>query len=440
MSQANSAICLVIDRLSPAYVGALGNTWIRTPAFDHLAAQSLVFDRATINSPDPNASYASFWNGMASWHAASLKHATPEQSLPQWCKRLNLPTVLLTDDAVLAAHPLAAAFDEVIQLAQPDVGQQAVDWQETQLAVFFAQAVQLLQAQRPPALVWLHTRALSYVWDSPQALRNQYAAEDDPHTPPITEPPSRMLERNADPDLLLGLRHAYAGEIAVLDHCLAMLLDTIGDGEWKGALLAVTSIRGYPLGEHGIVGAAEEALYADLVRAPLFIRVPGGPPYGAHSQALAQPADLGVTIKDWCLTGGLVNGPTTASVTSGRSLLRVARLRELLRPLAIARSASGEIALATPAWSVRSPVRAGDTDASDSAPPPADRWDPRQIELFVEPDDYFQMNEVSDRCLEVVEECEKIVHAIEAAAAEESPPEFTLSEALIHGLDAQSST
>jgi hypothetical protein len=439
LSQARSAICLVIDRLSSAYLGALGNTWVRTPAFDRLAAQSVAFDRAMIDSPDPNASYASLWTGMASWQAASANIAPANHALPLWCNRFNLPAILLTDDAGLAAHPLAARFDEVVQLAKPGAGQQAADWQETQFATFIAQAVELLQTHRPPALVWLHASALSHVWDSPQGVRNQYAAEDDPLAAPFCEPPSQVLDRNSDPDLLLGSRHAYAGEISVLDHGLDMLLDTIDGGEWKNALLAVTSIRGYPLGEHGIVGRASEALYGELLRVPLFIRVPDGPQYGAHSQSLAQPADLFATFKDY-LTGGMVDGPATTRDSAGRSLPRIAGSRGLHRRLAIARSTSGEIALATPAWFVRSPVCATAQDPSNRVPPSYDRLGQRPIELFVEPDDYFQVNEVADRCVEVVEEFQKIVHAVEAAVfSEEPPPELTLADVLLHGLDAPSS-
>ena len=67
MSPPPIAICLVIDRLSAAYLGALGNTWIRTPAFDALAAESIVFDRAMIDSPVLEETYESYWTGVPAW-------------------------------------------------------------------------------------------------------------------------------------------------------------------------------------------------------------------------------------------------------------------------------------------------------------------------------------------------------------------------------------
>ena len=42
--ETRNVICLVIDGLQPAFLGAYGNTWIATPQFDHLAAESFVCD------------------------------------------------------------------------------------------------------------------------------------------------------------------------------------------------------------------------------------------------------------------------------------------------------------------------------------------------------------------------------------------------------------
>jgi arylsulfatase A-like enzyme len=38
-----NAICLVVDRLHTGFLGAYGNTWIETPVFDRLAAESFHF-------------------------------------------------------------------------------------------------------------------------------------------------------------------------------------------------------------------------------------------------------------------------------------------------------------------------------------------------------------------------------------------------------------
>ena len=441
MSEARSAICLVIDRLSAAYVGALGNTWIHTPAFDRLAAQSIVFDRAMIDSPSLDAVHESFWAGNAAWrNAASTTEASRERWLPELCRAHGIPTLLLTDDDAVAAHRLARAFDEVVHLSQPQLHEQGVhrtsnapitssDWQETQLAAFFAAAVEAVETRRPPGFAWLHTGALARIWDSPQALRDQYAAEDDPPVPSIVQPPSLVLDQQTDPDMLLGLRHAYAGEVSVLDHCLGLLLDTIDAGNWRSALLGVTSCRGYPLGEHAVVGDAREALYGELLRTPLCLRVPGGPRFGAHSQALVQPADLYATILDWLAPSGPAEKAGVRRSANGHSLLHIERMADSLRAMAIARSKSGEIALATPAWFVRAPVPDRGELAGDVQPkkPIAER----RIELYSQPDDYFEVNEVSDRCHEIVEEFREVVQAVESANGRIGSEDFSLSEAAL---------
>src|SRR5436190_24055176 len=109
MSQCN-VICLAIDRLHVGYVGAYGNTWIRTPAFDRLAAASFLLDRATIDSPVLATQYRSLWQGL---HA--LCPATRASERASLIERLNdsgYRSVLLTDEPIVADQPVASEFDE----------------------------------------------------------------------------------------------------------------------------------------------------------------------------------------------------------------------------------------------------------------------------------------------------------------------------------------
>ena len=46
MAEVRNVICVVIDGLQPAFLGAYGNTWIATPDLDRLAAESFVCDTA----------------------------------------------------------------------------------------------------------------------------------------------------------------------------------------------------------------------------------------------------------------------------------------------------------------------------------------------------------------------------------------------------------
>jgi hypothetical protein len=420
-----------MDRLSTAYIGALGNTWIRTPAFDQLAVESLAFDRAMIDSPVIAETYHGYWSGEPAWRSASpeSRGEASDLTLAQFCGDCSLPTLLITDDDEIATHPLSAAFEEVIQLAPLVELKQATDWEETQLARFFAGAVELLANRRSLGLVWLHTSALGRIWDSPQTFRDQYAAEDDPPAAAFIEPPSQLLAAGIDPDVLLGMRHAYAGEIAVLDSCLGTFLDSIQGSDWSRALLIATACRGYPLGEHGIVGRAADDLYAELLHVPWFVRVPGGPKYGERRPDLVQPVDLFETLFEWLAYTGQSASSAPAPWYGGLSLLRANSDTRPMRRLAVARSTSGETALATPAWFLRAPA---------SLTPGAGGR--RRLELYVKPDDRFEANEISDRCLEIVEEFRDVVQALDTAILAGAVPEIALSDALVEDVDSRSTT
>jgi arylsulfatase A-like enzyme len=414
-----SAICLVIDRLSAAYVGALGNTWIHTPAFDRLAAESLVFDRALVDAPSVAQVYQSYWTGDPAWRGDCGEPAG-QPTLAQFCHDHSLPLVLISDDEEIASHPLSAAFDEIVRLAAPAELEQATDWQETWLARFFAAAAEYLIDREPPALVWLHTAALGRIWDSPQTLRDQYSAEDDPSAAGLVDPPAEKFSGDIDPDVLLGLRHAYAGEITVLDYCLGGLLDAIAASAWSDALVIATSCRGFPLGEHGIVGRAAESLYGELLHVPWLVRVPGAARYGERCQGLVQPADLYATVRDWLSpTDRSAKGPPIPWYT-GRSLLCSGEDAPPNRKLVVARSSAGETALSTPAWFLRAeaPSAAGAEGAG------------RKLELYVKPDDRFEGNEVSDRCLDIVEEFRTVMQTLESALEQGAAPHLTLPDAL----------
>jgi Sulfatase len=417
---------VVIDRLSAAYVGAYGNTWIRTPAFDHLAAQSLVLSRATIDSPDLDDTYRSFWTGRPAWQH-HLRNAPPgELPLAQWYRDQRITTILLTDTAEVAEHSLAT-FNEVIYIPGKATLQLADDWQATQAAAFFASAIELLDARSPPAVVWLHCSTLGRIWDSPQSCRDQYVASEDPSANSIVEPPTIRLDDDPDPDLLLGLQHAYAGEVSVIDHALDILIEAVDRSHWRDALLMVASMRGYPLGEHGIVGASTSAFYGELLQVPWFVRSPTTARYGARSQALVQPADVFATLKDWSKGDST---PWPSDPFAGRSMFQLLPPRDRIRDLALVRSNPTQMAISTPAWFLRASV-AGDENKKHQFVSDHEQFGNRfRLELFAKPDDYFEVNDVSNRCLEVIDEFQQMLECFQRGIESGGTPELFPSSAL----------
>src|SRR5262245_11294786 len=121
-----NAVCLTIDGLQAGYLGCYGNAWLRTPACDALAAEGFVFDNVLIDSPSLDLAARSWWRGR---HAAC--RGDDAWTLPRALDRAGVRTVLLTDDARIADHPLAAEFAERIHLPCDDAASLASSEDET---------------------------------------------------------------------------------------------------------------------------------------------------------------------------------------------------------------------------------------------------------------------------------------------------------------------
>ncbi len=121
-----------------------------------------------------------------------------------------------------------------------------------------------------------------------------------PLPPDFVDVPDRMLAADYDPDELLGISHAYAGQVALVDRCLGVLVDHLDEsGLAATTQLTLLSARGYPLGEHLRVGRCDNALYNETVQIPWLMRFPDEMGRMARSQALVLPSDLPGTLLDW---------------------------------------------------------------------------------------------------------------------------------------------
>ena len=229
--------------------------------------------------------------------------------------------------------------------------------------------------------------------------------------PELVAPPTRRLEAGYDPDDLLGLQHAYAGQICLLDICLGVLLDAVGALAGRhDTLLMMTSPRGYPLGEHGRIGACDDSLYGELLHVPCFIRFPDGTGAATRCQHLVQPPDVFATLLDW------LGMPTDSSLVWGSSMFSaVEDVRPPLRDRACAIS-EGHSAIRTPAWYLY-------------------RHPDSKRELFAKPDDRWEANEVADRCQETADELEAFLDEFQQAARSGEPARLTpLPKVLIERL------
>jgi arylsulfatase A-like enzyme len=404
----NNVICIVVDRLHAGMIGAYGNSWTKTAALDQLACESFLFDQAFVDNPQLERLYRAYWLGL---HAADRQQPTAAgASLPQLLAQAGLHTALVTDEAEVAGLPWAADFAEQVLLETPPDERPAEDVSETGLARLFGAATEWLQAPRKPFCLWVHARGMAGSWDAPFAMRQHFADQQDPEPPAFTAVPDRRLPDKFDLDELLGIKHAYAGQVAALDLCLGAFCEQFdSSGLAANTQLTFLSARGFPLGEHQRVGACDEALYNETAQLVWLMRFPDSAGQLDRSQALVQPADLPGTLLDWL---GLNRGKLAGGHAS--SLLEIIDRRlESLRDRVFMVS-SHDSAIRTPAWHLRQP-------------------DAGEAELYAKPSDRWEVNEVANLLHDIVVGLTAALSEIENSGGVE--PQAPLAEPLVSEVD-----
>ena len=142
------------------------------------------------------------------------------------------------------------------------------------------------------------------------------------------------------------LCQAYAGQVSLLDACVGALLEYLeANPAGQNTLFTFASARGFPLGEHGRVGAYDLSLHGELVHVPLWMRFPDSLGQAVRSRALVRPADLCPTLLDWW---GIADPPQSPDAASLMPLVReeVESIRDRLGVV----DDGVQRAIRTPAW------------------------------------------------------------------------------------------
>ena len=363
-----SAVVLAIDGLGSKFLGPYGNTWIETPAFNQLAAESLLIDGLFVPSTDRLHVCDSWWNQQPT-NLLHQRHAA------------DIHTRLLTDERAIWDGPQARLFAQQDQITASSNGVRlAEDWQETQTAKFFAQAIQAIEEMDDNSLLWLHFRGFQSPWDAPYEYRQQFVDEDDPDASGSAQVPGLHLDANYDPDALHEIQCAYAGQVVLLDECLAVLLAVMeGVATTNDAMLLVTSTGGFPLGEHLTVGCRDAQLYHESLAVPALLRYPQGQLAMKRGRGLAEVPDMAHALNDWLLDGQIARP-------------RMDRAFSVFHQVESAATTQPSWLLRTPAWHARFSQLTDDREQ-----------DLGRAELYLQPDDQNEVNDVSDRCENVVD-------------------------------------
>ena len=375
-------ICLIADRLHCGFLGAYGNSEIETPALDALAAESFVADNYYLDTPQLTKLYRSFWLGG---HAMMPERLIPESWLFALAKQ-GYQTVLLTDDIEIAYSPYREGFSRVELLPELQHEEPCETIDQTQLYQCFASLLALgeeLAAAEKPYLLWCHFRAFGGNWDFPLDCRELYTGEEDPEPYGETAVPCFTKAENEEDfdDLCQSCKSTYAGGVSLFDELFEPVFHLLAEQRFgQETLFLLASARGIPLGEHaqfGISPDETDPLYGELVHVPLMVRFPDGFAKTVRSNAIFQPQDIGLLILDWL------------NFTPDRLKIMLPVLAEEIpeiRDHALIEGCDDEYALLTPTWFLYSKNR--------EQPP----------ELYVKSDDRWEVNDVANRCDEVVQQ------------------------------------
>ncbi|MDO4587436.1 MAG: sulfatase-like hydrolase/transferase [Planctomycetia bacterium] len=455
-----NVVCLVINGLNIGFLGAYGNSWVQTPGFDLLASQSTLFDQYYIHSPHLISFYEAVFRGT---HPAVLNSISSNEyseaqkcSLPQLFNFAGYRTVLITDDSEVAFHSASTEFSDIKLIDIPDRSSPVDIVEESHFYSFFAQIMdQIIEIQTEiediPFFIWGHFSGWSQIWDFP--LDNRLAFVDDEDDPDpysdiivpsawISLPnkkqtdiksfvqDSSFLSPNQSPNILddldkkQSIQEAYCGGISVFDKALDEFCQVFqSNAFWNDSLFLLTSNRGFPLGEHQQIGNDFLNLYSEELHLPLLIHFPDQEEC-FRSSALVDPCDIFVTLASFSEKNQISNAGIREPVHSslddhssqlgqqyfqidqqwGNNLLNVISETNDSRAfheylLIVEKDAlSQNRVVVTNEWFLRQTIKINLTNDNQPERP--------HYELFVLPDDRWNVNEVADRC---EKELEKLI-------------------------------
>jgi arylsulfatase A-like enzyme len=392
-------LVIVASGLQTSALGCYGNEWLATPHLDRLAAEGVVFDQHFADAADVAGARRSWRTGRLHLPLAGAEPGAGDDLL-SLLRRQDVATALIVDGERPGAEAFADGWKKVIRTSETEEEsslEQALDAAVAQLAKW---------ARRDQWLLWLDLGPLLPPWHVPEDALASFFTDPDDEEPaeeedepaeaptPLFDPMPGLIDRDDD-FTFARLQRTYAGAVAYLDAGIGSLFEELDErGLAEELVVIVTADRGLPLGEHGEVGDARPWLHEERIHVPLLVRLPGA--VARRVSAITQAVDLAPTLLDLFGVG--------APASHGFSLLPLARGEVAeVRPYAVAgleHALGAELCLRTHEWSLLLPI-----DQVDRA---------RQI--YVKPDDRFEVNDVSQHHLDRADQLEAVLRAFVAAA------------------------
>jgi arylsulfatase A-like enzyme len=384
------ALVVVARGLQLGYVGGYGNDWIDTPALDRLAAEGVVFDQHVADRPDAAGARRAWRRGRYPFSPCDEPPADSADLLAL-LRGAGVTTFLLRDERGLFPDEFTTGWDEALTVPSDDPE-----------GVLGTLPLALHRLAGPEHwLLWVESAALLPPWDVPAESHDPGVEEEEPLAP-WTGPLPEAIDAEDD-ETFLRLQAAYAAAVRTLDAGLGFVYEELAARRLlDDLLLVVTADHGFPLGEHGAVGDHQPGLYEELLHLPLLLRLPRAEEAGRRIPALTQPVDLMPTLLEaFGVSVPVVHGHCLWPLVRGKA----DRVRDYACS-GLPYPTGWDWALHTPDWALR-------------LPPPADP--PRPPQLFVKPDDRWEVNDLRQHHLEWAERLEQTLHAFVQATGQPGP-------------------
>jgi hypothetical protein len=280
---APNVLVVSIDGFGVAAAGAYGQTSLPTPGWNSLAANAVTFDFVDA----PAATLAGVLSALM--NGSSEGRATANDAIRQFAERGGTARIAgdlaefdETGARFVETFGERCEFDlaPAVAPAEEEDATQALRWLESAEREIKALAASSADG---PTLLWLHHRGAYGSWDAPLDWREALRDEEDPPAYADIAPPHVGSQAAAgDPDRFLPYVFAWAGQAAAWDRLAEglFLLWKRLDAK-RPTRLIVFGLRGYPLGEHGVVGDGNVPsngllLQEERLHVPFFVVPPGG--------------------------------------------------------------------------------------------------------------------------------------------------------------------
>lgn len=362
MSEQPNIVFILADQIAYDCIGAAGNTVVRTPNLDRLAADGVVFGNAYCNSPVCAPSRASLASGKLIRNCGVFDNAAQFSSeIPTMMHYLGAagydtvgsgkfhfvgPDQLhgfsrrLTTDVFPANFAWTPNWDagpvfsegmnaSVVKQAGPFTRNKYLDFDAETLfrALEYIRSVPRREAKTPFFL----NVSFSHPHPPFQPLEeflSIYDAVPEPHVPQLPDNPNAyerwMIRYNGLDHIELSrkevanARRCYYAMVSYVDNLVGQILDELDrQGLADSTMLVFSSDHGEMLGEHGLW--YKRTYHEESIRVPLLIRMPGCG-RGRRVDRVVSLVDVAATILDAAGVGG-----TAEMGMDGDSLLPLVR-------------------------------------------------------------------------------------------------------------------